>query len=89
MSRRTTNGIDMDDDLPSPADGSNMVGMHRRFLDPQTPRDKANVAPPTHDYWYGTNGRRWGGRGRKNPHRSWKKKRKTQYAPIPAVGGEP
>lgn len=29
-------------------------------------------APPTALSWYGSNGKRWGGRGRKNDHRSWK-----------------
>lgn len=35
--------------------------------------DNKNLAPPTAKYWHGSNGRRWAGRGRKNPHRSWKK----------------
>lgn len=29
-------------------------------------------APPTQDYWYGNNGRRWAGKGRKADNRNWK-----------------
>ena len=37
-------------------------------------------APPTARYFYGTNGRRWAGRGRKNDNRSWKTRSKgKQY----------
>ena len=33
-------------------------------------------ANPTRSYWYGENGSRWNGRGRKRPHRSWKENTK-------------
>lgn len=36
-------------------------------------------APPTAKYWYGTGGRRWAGKGRKAPLRSWKRDRGTQW----------
>lgn len=36
-------------------------------------------APPTADYWYGTGGRRWAGKGRKAPLRSWKRNRGKQW----------
>ena len=37
-------------------------------------------AQPTAESWYGSNGKRWGGNGRKNDNRNWKTNRDEQYA---------
>jgi hypothetical protein len=71
---------DSSDDEPSPSYGSSLQGMKKRITEPVTARDKKNTAPPTAEYWYGTGGRRWAGRGRKAPLRNWKRYRPTQYA---------
>ena len=49
------------------------VGMKRRY------QYEGHGAPPTAHYWYGTGGRRWAGKGRKAPLRSWKRWRKDQW----------
>lgn len=43
--------------------------------------DRNHLAPPTTKSWYGSLGKRWGGRGRKAPGRNWKytSKNKNQY----------
>jgi len=41
--------------------------------------DTKHLAPPTKKSWYGTNGKRWAGRGRKHPHRNWKTHRLYQW----------
>lgn len=60
-------------------DGSFVEGMSRRFDKKRDGRSGKNDAPPTRDYWYGNHGRRWAGRGRKDPYKSWKKTRKLHY----------
>lgn len=65
----------IEDDEPTPRHGAAVKeGMKKRRI-----TDKNPGSPPTHDYYYGTHGRRWAGRGKKAPWRSWKAKRTTQY----------
>jgi len=55
------------EDSLTPSLSSPQEGMKRRIQ-----YDSKHLAPPTRYYWYGTLGRRWAGRGRKNPGRNWK-----------------
>ena len=58
------------------------VGLNRRG------EYEGRGAPPTAKYWYGTGGRRWAGKGRKAPLRSWKRERDTQWKPEGDAGPE-
>jgi hypothetical protein len=49
------------------------TGMRRRF------EYEGTGAPPTAQYWYGSGGRRWAGKGRKAPLRNWKRSRREQW----------
>lgn len=64
-----------------------LVSMKARLRNPETSRDKRNVAPPTAKYYYGTGGRRWAGRGRKAPLRNWKRRHRTRHQWVPSGGG--
>ncbi|MBY3433761.1 hypothetical protein HFN89_06315 [Rhizobium laguerreae] len=58
------------------------IGMNRRG------EYEGRGAPPTAKYWYGTGGRRWAGKGRKAPLRSWKRDRDTQWKEGDIDGNE-
>lgn len=66
---------DTEDDLPTPSSGgANKEGTRKRVRSDRNPG-----SPPTHNYWHGIHGRRWGGRGKKDDYKSWKSKRRTKY----------
>lgn len=52
---------------------------HREPEGPTAVPTNGAGAPPTRLYYYGEYGRRWAGKGRKYPHRSWKERRKNQW----------
>lgn len=64
-----------EDNLPTPSQGCAVKeSLKKRILTDPNPG-----SPPTHNYWYGTHGRRWAGRGKKAPWKNWKSKRLTKY----------
>lgn len=74
---------------PPKLDADNEIDERRRNIEPDGEKTGMNRrgeyegrgAPPTAKYWYGSGGRRWAGKGRKAPLRSWKRDRKTQWKP--------